>query len=189
MPTPNLEDDPEIFAAKKKNRLLELKSERFLIVMSIISKGMKLFRAEAVSLVSGVGTLWVGYYQIKKRVSISKREAKENTSEVVIKALPRRREASAPTATSKETKHLASKTHRRIDLDGGHYDVTLPPNFSMHEVQTEAPTAAEKDYFLDPGFYLGIIVIVIFVWSTVMAWKKRSQIKENFKSVIGKGEA
>lgn len=76
----NLENDPDILAAKKRNILSFLKWQRHVETAKAMGFLFKTFRSEAASLTFGVLTLVTGFFQIKKYVTRHSRETKTESS-------------------------------------------------------------------------------------------------------------
>ena len=62
----DIDDDPDILAEKKKSLIWKLRLERYTQLSTAIGVILHNFRAEAISLVSGAGTLVLGWFQIKR---------------------------------------------------------------------------------------------------------------------------
>jgi len=68
------DEDQEILAEERKSKLWHLRLERYAEVAKTVSIILQAFKAEAVSLVSGIGTLILGWYHIKKWITRGQKE-------------------------------------------------------------------------------------------------------------------
>jgi hypothetical protein len=173
---PEIDNDPEVLAEVKKNRILHLKLERWKETASAVGVVLQTFKAEAMSLISGVGTLVVGWFQIRKMVIKGRAEVKaEGTSEV--------RSAGRSTEKKFDRAEMAGGSgygsgHGRL---GGVHKPTrttmAPPPPPGGELMVPPDTTAmeSKPFMLDPMNYVTVGLPVIFVWSSILAWVKRKR--------------
>lgn len=157
---PEVEDDPDVIAEEKKLRIWQLRIQRFGLIAKGVSLGLQTFKAEAVSLVSGIGTLVLGWFQLKKWVLTERHE---------VKALARATEARAsseggaghgrPEAAEARVPARSGDLRELLESAGG-----VPVDLSR---RVEVPTM-----MTDPNTYVWMALVVAFVASSVRAWLK-----------------
>ncbi len=161
--------DPDIIAEKKKNLLTHLKLERYKDIANSWSSILQKFRAEAISLMSGLGTVVMTWFQIRKMVVRGRSEVRalgNAEGRLAGRAAERaerradRLESSAGTATSG-----AAKRARAVATA---METPPPPGGELMP-----PPQAEMSFMLDPMNYLTVGLPIIFIWSSVVAWFKR----------------
>jgi hypothetical protein len=185
--------DPEVLAEEKKSRIWHLRLERYAEVAKTVGVILQTFRAEAVSLVSGIGTLILGWYHIKKwiarahqapetpaqlqaqpelrsirreliKMSSAQRHAKKGTAAHPVML------ASSPASRSATAWPVYSEDSSGGGDSGGGAS-SAPPmatiTLSDGQIQADIPTLQ------DPMIYLLVAVAAAFVWSTWASWIKR----------------
>lgn len=159
-PNTDLEKDPDILAEKKKNRLSMLRWERYKGIASAVGFFLQTFRSEAISLTSGAGTLVMGYYQIKKYSSQSKKELRSELPE--------------EHRLTESHHHKAMASSREVfGLSGGSSGTV-----AMEAVSMAPSSVAELLPTQDPGNYALVVFTGIFVWASIVAWVKKRRKKE-----------
>ena len=153
--TPGISQDPEVIAEEKKLRIWQIRLERYQVLAKAIAVFIQTFRAEAVSLMSGIGTLVLGWFQIRKWVLTGKKEVKQLRAD-----LPR---AESPAHTSART-HRATRPSAPVATNTSEVSVPSDSSLPMPALVT------------DPNTYVWIGLVVAFVWSSIVTWaKKRSK--------------
>lgn len=166
-PDPVLDRDPEVLAEEKKNRIWHLKLERWKEIVKAVAFSLQTFKAEAVSLTSGIGTLVVGWFQVKKWVVQGRAET--------------RAEGRAEGKVAGRAQERAERREDRAESSGygsGHGRLGTSPRKAAEPVVELAPVAEaappdHRSMLLDPMSYLTVALPVVFVLSTVRAWIKR----------------
>jgi hypothetical protein len=185
----DVEKDPDVLAEEKKSRIWHIKLERYKELAGAIGFFLRTFKAEAVSLVSGLGTLVVGGYQIRKWVVQNHAEIKtERKESQKVETL------AAPRTETKTGQGFGSGSGR---LGGAHKNGHVsagvhklrPLSERMEKVQAQAvevgsPALAVISEKLtpmsDPMNYAPILTLLVFVWSSWKAWlKKKNKQLEN----------
>lgn len=146
--------DPEIVAEERKSRILHIRLERYKEIAGAIGVILQTFKAEAISLVSGVGTLTVGFYQVRKWAIQGRHEVKLSGISEQVKSA--QTQAAHPVV-------VPSKGGNSALLEG----VLGVPETG---IALEPVTG-----FSDPMNYFPAITLVVFVWSSLMAWNKRKK--------------
>lgn len=167
--TVSLDTDPEVMAEVKKNRLLHLRLERWKETAGAVGVILQTFKAEAMSLMSGVGTLVVGWFQLRKYVVKGRAEV--------------RAEGRAQgTAEGRVAGRAAERSERRADraeARGESRPTVVPTEFppspggTLMAVPDTASTMEQHAFMADPMNYVTVGLPIIFVWSTILAWVKR----------------
>lgn len=172
---PAVEKDPEVIAEEKKLRLSELRWKRYIISFKGIAIGLQTFKAEAISLVSGIGTLVLGWYQLKKWVLTGRKEVNqmENKSlrvEATAVPLVKRESRDEIGHTSgagygSSSANTAATASRRVK--------PAPTPAPTAEVVTMTPSVEIPTIMMDPQIYLWIGLLGTFVWSSWKSWLKK----------------
>lgn len=151
--TPELSNDPEIRAEEKKNKIWHLRFERWKEGATAVSFFLQTFKAEAVSLMSGLGTLVVGWYQLRRWVVRGRAEGH-----------PRDRFKNRQESGSGE--NAGGGAGRREDvlsLTTGELAAPAPELSMYHNLMT------------DPVNYVTIVLPAVFIWSSIQSWVKRQK--------------
>jgi hypothetical protein len=179
---PVIERDPEVLAEVKKNRLLQLKLERWKETAGAVGVVLQTFKAEAMSLTSGVGTLVVGWFQIRKWVAKGRAEVKaegraQGTAEgrVAGRAAERaeRRADRAEAAGQGYGSGQGQVAEGRARKPASAPEPPPPPGGEMMAMPSTSTNLDPTPFMLDPMNYVTVGLPVIFIWSTVLAWFKR----------------
>lgn len=182
---PVLDNDPDVLAAKKKNKLLHLKLDRYKEIAGTVGTILQTFKAEAMSLTSGVGTLVVGWFQIRKWVAHGRSE-----SRVEGRAMGREEGRAAERSERKEGKAKVTPTPNEISsISGAGYGSgsgklgatetrkigplvekmeSVQPLMAVAEIRTSS-------FMLDPMNYATIILPIVFAWTSKVAWNNRKK--------------
>ena len=142
-----VEQDPEVLAEEKQNRIWHLKMERYKEMAGAVSVILQTFKSEAISLVSGVGTLVVGWFQVRKWVIQGRHEVRAEAA--ASKPLERVSEMRRPTDKNSEQQY--------------------------QEVVGMASPAPTPTVLGDPMTYVPVLTLLVFVWSSLAAWAKRKR--------------
>lgn len=207
-PNSSIEKDPEVLAEIKKNKLLHLKLERWKETAGALGVVLQTFKAEAMSLTSGIGTLVLGWFQIRKMVVRGRAETKaegrrEGTAEgrVAGRAAERaeRREdrREARTGASDRTtgagegygsgsgragvSHAEAKPPKPVKPKpvSSSMPPPPPPGGELMPPPIDVSSPSPLAAYLDPMNYVTVFVPVIFIWSSVVAWLKRKKKIQN----------
>ena len=74
---PKVEQDPTVIQEEVRLRVRMLRLRYYQEVFKTIAAGIQTFKTEAVSLMSGLGTMVLGWYQLRKWVLVGRKEVKE----------------------------------------------------------------------------------------------------------------
>ncbi len=174
-PRKNLDNDPEIQAQKKKNRLTQLRVEGVLIRVQATYNVTKIFRAELLSVISGIAAAWVGIAQIRKRYWQDKKDITSLQVEVQETSKKHHKSSSKPEAQSPT-----------IELSGGSFtvspgssgmtvsSVTTPPNVFLGR------SAKILSPLTDPMSWVAVALVVVFVFTSFKAWRSLKNKLEKF---------
>lgn len=158
---PQIENDPEVLAEERRLRVRLLRLRYYKEVAGTIKVFLQTFKTEATSLVSGLGTLVLGYYQIKKWVLDQRRETTVTHS--------------ASGRSMARPEHLEVKIGKdgKMVVERKKPKATKPePQLEARELVATAP-APEPTFVSDPMFYALIITGLAFgLTSGKLAWKK-----------------
>lgn len=175
--TPDVDRDPEVLAEAKKNRIWHLRLERYTAVATAIGSILQTFKAEAVSLVSGIGTLVIGWFQIRKWVVQGRNEVREAhlvEANVASKTVTHQH-AGQKAVSRQRPEQQAEVAPRRIERPT-RKPTSAPPAPAAEEFAGIATTQApEPNAFADPMTYVPAGTLVVFVWSFIISWRKRRQ--------------
>lgn len=154
---PKVEQDPAVIQEEVRLRVRMLRLKYYQEVFKTIAAGIQTFKTEAVSLMSGLGTLVLGWYQLRKWVLVGRKEVKE------LRAV----EHAQPVAPRAEAR-----------AGGGSGRHTPRPTATATAVPAPAPEAvglAEPTMFTDGATYAWFAFIAAFLVSSVMTWLKRKR--------------
>ena len=156
---PDVDQDPDVLAEAKKNRIWHLRLERYKDLALGISIILQTFKAEAISLVSGAGTLVLGWFQVRKWIAQGRHEVAQ---------------VSEPRPTAMALHHKPRKA-----------EMPVAPVSSLLEgiqgVPDTTETTVPNTILGDPMNYFPAITLVVFVWSSVVVWFKRKKKLEGGK--------
>jgi len=144
-----MDSDPEVIAEKKKTLLMHLRIERYKEMATAVGFFLQTFKSETVSLVTGAGTLVVGWYQLRKWAAEGRAEVQALKVEAATTHPPRPR-ASAPAGETMESVEVSAAPSPEI------------PQSPM----------------TDPMNYVTVGLPAIFIWSSAKAWLKHRKKKE-----------
>lgn len=71
---PRVENDPEVLAEERRLRIKQLRLQYYKDLAGTVKVFLQTFKTEAMSLVSGISTLVLGYYEVKRWVLKGHRE-------------------------------------------------------------------------------------------------------------------
>jgi len=196
---PEVEKDPEVIAEEKKLRLSQLKWKRYIVGFKGIAVGLQTFKSEAVSLVSGLGTLVVGWFQLRKWISQGRTdvkavgraqgraegraqeraERKEDRVNAGQQRADQKTEVGTGSGYGSGTGRLGGGRReqvvveaKRVKTPAGKMELPPPPGGEMMPPPaTEIPTV----HFFDPMNSMTVALPVIFIGSSVVAWIKRKK--------------
>lgn len=154
--TPPISEDPEIRAEEKKNRIWHLKLERYKEIANAVGVILQTFKAEAVSLVSGVGTLVIGWFQVRKYVLQGRSEVRALRSAAPVEARAGAQHRERPTTAQEPA---PAKTSPFLEGVMG-----VPETGAVLE---------RNNGFADPMNYFPIVTLVVFIGSSIAVWRKR----------------
>lgn len=163
------ERDPDVLAEQKKNKIWHLRLERYREGVVTFGFFLQTFRSESVSLVSGLGTLVAGWFQIRKWVAQGRAESRSAGQhdqleyQVSGKGVLEIKSTKAHPAV----KALAVKPSAHPKIDALQLDLqttTLAPSEIPPQVRTE-----------DPMNYALAGLTAVFVLSSIAAWVKRKR--------------
>jgi hypothetical protein len=167
---PSIGKDPEVIAAQKENILLHLKLERYKDMAKAVGVILQTFKAEAVSLMSGLGTLVVGWFQLKKWVIQGRHETKAISQQEMVstktKTTHRKPVSSVSQGYGSGSGRLGSRHQEPVGM-------APPPSGEL--VPTSTPNIPEnlQTVFTDPMSYVPVLTALVFIWSSWKAWMKR----------------
>lgn len=169
---PVIENDPEVLAEVKKNRILHLKLERWKDSAAAVGVVLQTFKAEAMSLISGVGTLVVGWFQIRKMVAKGRAE---------VRAAGR----AQGVAEGRMAGRAAERQERQVDKQEqvAQSKPAKAKPMAVATVEVPAPEMTElagNSFMMDPMNYVTVGLPVVFIWSSIIIWlkKKRKKLAE-----------
>ena len=142
---PPISQDPDVLKEEKKNRIWHLRMERWMEAAKAVSVILQAFKAEAVSLVSGIGTLVVGWYHIRKVILAGRKAVKQESQVAESVAVPK----------LSSSKHMVQ--HKAL------VEIPMPV----------PPLPVETPILADPFNYFSVLVVVAFIWSSIALWLKR----------------
>jgi hypothetical protein len=146
-----VEKDPAVIQEAVRLRVRLLRLKYYQEVFKTISLGFQTFKSEAVSFVSGVGTLILGWYQLKKWILVGGSEVKKEAEGIKSQAAH-----TAPLEIS--NKHITREPKATV---------TIVPNQSQIQMMPhESVTIIDNTTYTLFGF------ILVFLVSTVMVWFK-----------------
>ncbi len=163
------ERDPEVLAEIKKNKILHLRLERWKETAGAMGVVFQTFKAEAMSLTSGIGTLVLGWFQIKKVVVRGRAETKAEG----------RMEGWAKGRIAGRAAERAERREDRHEKPLAVEAMSPPPPPGGELVAEPMNITASMSPYLDPMNYATILVPVVFIWSSVIAWLKRKRKNQN----------
>jgi hypothetical protein len=179
---PPISQDPEVLAEEKQNRIWHLKLERYKEMATAVSVILQTFKSEAVSLVSGVGTLVIGYFQVRKYVVQGRHDVKAVRSEGVTLGY-----GSGQGRLGRAHIHQI-ETPPPPPKRGDTSDLMPPPQqssmFSGVLGFPDTGESIERLGFADPINYFQVLAIVVFIWSSLAAWAKRKKKIAASKEVL-----
>jgi hypothetical protein len=170
---PVVEKDPEVLAEVIKNRIWHLKLERWMETAKAIGFFLQTFKAEAVSLMSGLGTLVVGWFQLKKWVIQGHKETKsfshQGASFPKAKETRKRMESSEGQGYGSGSGRVGASRQEPVQMD------PPPPPFGELVLDPTAGSLPGKlqTMFTDPMTYVPVLTLLVFIWSSWKAWLKR----------------
>lgn len=169
-PDPSISDDPEVIAEKKKNLLMHLKLERYKDIAKSWGSILQTFRAEAISLMSGLGTGVMSWFQIRKMVVKGRAEVRaEGKAEGRIAGrAAERAERKADRMESAAGGSVTVGAARKARAVATAMDAPPPPGGELMP-----PPGSDLSFMLDPMNYLTVGLPIIFIWSSLVAWFKR----------------
>jgi len=167
-PNPAVDNDPAVLAEAKKLRIWNLRLARYVEVAKAIGVILQTFKAEAVSLMSGLGTLVLGWYQLRKWVLVGRQEVKN--LKAVAKAERRSEQPVPPMTRSGRTGGGTGHTHATPT------EIPTPVVMVPTEIAAPVPT-----FMSDPNTYIWLGLVVAFVWSSVVTWTKKKAKPESEK--------
>lgn len=174
-PKNEVEKDPEVLAEIKKNKLLHLKLERWKETAGALGVVLQTFKAEAMSLTSGIGTLVIGWFQIRKVVARGRAETKAE-GRIEGRAEGRIAGRAAERAERREDRMGTTRAESRPAKPKP--VATMPPpggELMPVELTASMPTSP----YLDPMNYVTVMLPMVFIWSSVVAWLKRKRKNQN----------
>ncbi len=198
--------DPEVLAEEKKNRIWHLKLERWKEIASAMGFFLRTFRAEAISLMSGLGTLVVGWYQLRKWVLVGRKDVRHLERKVSNAETKVELTSGVPRHDIGRVGHGAGggagsgygSGHGR--LGSGPRSVSSSATVANRPKKTRAatPTIADDSttllpssgepiamlpgvptMFTDPMTYVPLLTLAVFVWSSWKAWVKKHTKKDS----------
>ena len=162
-----ISQDPEVLAEEKKNRIWHLKLERYKEMAGAVGVILQAFKSEAMSLISGVGTLVVGWFQIRKMVVKGRAEVRAEG----------RAQGTLEGRVAGRAAERADRKADRIEMAPHKAPVTAmpppPPPGGELAPPPDTTVIGGTPFMLDPMNYITVGLPVIFVWSTVFTWMKR----------------
>jgi hypothetical protein len=155
---PEVEKAPEVIQEEVRLRVRMLRLHYYREVARTVAVFLQTFKAEAVSLMSGLGTMVLGWYQLKKWVLVGRQE---------VRAV-REGEGGGAEKVSPENQTV-SKLLRQ-----GQEALPPPPPPGGEELQMVASAPMPTPtMFSDSATYVWLGIAGVFVVSSVKAWLKR----------------
>jgi hypothetical protein len=172
---PAVENDPEVLAERKKNLLMHLKLVRWQETATAIGFFIRTFKSEAVSLVSGVGTLVVGWFQIKKWV-VQGRHVNQPQAQAQVPVLKTTAQGYGSGSGKMSAKHHAAK----VQVVESAMVKDSSSTHMLEGIQGVPETGVALDVnvgtgFSDPMNSLLLALGIGFVSSTFAAWRKHKK--------------
>lgn len=155
--------DPDVLAEEKKNRIWHLKLERYKEMASVVVVILQAFKSEAVSLVSGVGTLVVGWFQVRKWVIQGRHDVVAASTGQGFGIGHGR----VGHARKTETLEAPPPPPKRGDTT----DLMPPPGTEVVGVASAMGHGATD--MTDPMNYFSVVTLLVFIGSSVSVWRKR----------------
>lgn len=182
-PAPVEEKDPEVLAEQKKNKIWHLKMERYKDIANSVAELLKTFRAEVVSLMSGAGSVVVGWFQIKKLILRGRAETKVEAHGLGIRGTGPRSETGGGNGYGSGSGRLGAghrHEHAKFETKTVEGIPVKKEVASSTMVESVAPAMAAtvmdgSSLMADPMNYVMIGLPVVFVWSSAVAWFKRKK--------------
>ena len=175
-----VEHDPEVLAEEKQNRIWHLKLERYKEMAGAVSVILQTFKSEAISLVSGIGTLVVGWYQVKKYAFQGHAESRAVKSVELGQAQVLGKGAgkgygSGSGRLGHTHNQQAGEAPPPPPRRGDTSDLMPPPGSEL--IGVAASIEKELTVFSDPMTYTPLFTAIVFAWSSKIAWDKRKKKK------------
>lgn len=148
---PPLSQDPDVLAEEKKTKIWHIRMERYTEVAKTVATILQTFKAEAVSLVSGTGTLVIGWFQVRKYVLQGRNEVKALKAEVQAVPVAKHRKGTQ--------EHVAVKSSALVE--------------GVMGVPETGVVLERNNGFSDPMNYFPVVTMAVFIGSLVAVWRKR----------------